>query len=313
MKPSYDVIIIGGGIAGAVCGKLLSEYGYHCVILEKSDKPYEKICGGWMPFKAVSLLNQYGWNTDRLIEMGGIITSGVIITKGGKTQKYSYSPEEFGIGIRRAVLQEFFMHCAEEAGCEVCYSQNVTEISETEHFYQVNHVTARQLIVTVGTSVLKCMDKRQLYQNQTFGISEIIEAESILEKDTVYFWYPDAEQKSYFWAIPVEKNSWNIGWWSPSVRNLKKEFLTYREIYLLKFRNIKTIIPPRGAVCGSDDRRGKLPFQVCGAGDFAGTNCAESGEGIYFAIRSAIELVQNIRNKEGKRSDGKIPASFSGK
>ena len=42
----YDYIIVGSGVAGAVCAYELSRIGYSCLAIEKNAKDYEKICGG---------------------------------------------------------------------------------------------------------------------------------------------------------------------------------------------------------------------------------------------------------------------------
>lgn len=42
----YDAVIIGGGIAGSVCGRLLAERGARVLIAEKCETPRPKACSG---------------------------------------------------------------------------------------------------------------------------------------------------------------------------------------------------------------------------------------------------------------------------
>ena len=43
-----DVLIVGGGPAGAACAKRLGELGMACLILDKQAFPRAKPCAGWV-------------------------------------------------------------------------------------------------------------------------------------------------------------------------------------------------------------------------------------------------------------------------
>lgn len=291
----YDFIIAGGGIVGCVCGKRLSEMGYKCIILEKASKPFEKICGGWIPFKALYLLSTLGWNTDLLVTDGAVVTNGVIVTKNNKEHTYLYKKGEYGIGLKRELFHRFLVSGASNAGCKVRYSQNVKDVNFTNDIYTVGDYSAHRLIMAIGTGVTDGVCGNNQYEGQTFGISELICADTDLKEDTVYFWYPDSNGKGYFWAIPIQKGTWNIGWWDETAVNLKRSFFYYRNIYAMRyFSNIRTIRTPKGAPCGSSNHIDFLPYPAYAAGDFAGCNDPNSGEGIYFAIRSAADLTEKF-------------------
>ena len=53
-----DVVIVGGGPAGSVCGCLLKRAGVDCVIVDRATFPRDKICGGGLTYKAWRLLEQ---------------------------------------------------------------------------------------------------------------------------------------------------------------------------------------------------------------------------------------------------------------
>lgn len=55
---TVDVVVMGGGPAGAVCGSLLRRAGQECVVIDHASFPRDKICGGGLTPKAWRLLEQ---------------------------------------------------------------------------------------------------------------------------------------------------------------------------------------------------------------------------------------------------------------
>ena len=58
MTKMVDVIIIGAGPAGGVCGYLLKKAGVNCTIVDYATFPREKVCGGGLTPKAYELLEK---------------------------------------------------------------------------------------------------------------------------------------------------------------------------------------------------------------------------------------------------------------
>ena len=52
-----DVLIIGAGPAGSVCGSLLKQAGVDCLIVDRASFPRDKVCGGGLTVKAWRLLD----------------------------------------------------------------------------------------------------------------------------------------------------------------------------------------------------------------------------------------------------------------
>lgn len=304
----YDVLIAGGGIAGAVCGRLLAKHGFRCAVLERANGPFEKVCGGWLPYKTVRKLELFGLQTNWLQAHGTAVTRGVIIEQNGNICNYPYSHDEYGLGVRRKLLHKFLIDGALEAGCDVYYSTPVTNIQYDGCEYGLRDFTGKYLIMAIGTGCTDNMNKKTLYEGQSFGISEIIRAQTDLYEDIVYFWYPQhlsqhndeccmpyISSKGYFWAIPIEKNTWNIGWWDIQSANAAKAFQNGREMYVSRhFRNIQTLRRPQGAFCGNRNHISDFQYPVLGAGDFVGCNNPDTGEGIFFALQSAVGLCAGI-------------------
>ena len=52
-----EVLIIGAGPAGSVCGSLLRQAGVECLIVDQATFPRDKVCGGGLTVKAWRLLD----------------------------------------------------------------------------------------------------------------------------------------------------------------------------------------------------------------------------------------------------------------
>ena len=60
MAPDADVLIVGGGPAGAACGYWLAKAGHDVLIVERKAFPREKTCGDGLTPRAVYQLEEMG-------------------------------------------------------------------------------------------------------------------------------------------------------------------------------------------------------------------------------------------------------------
>ena len=56
----FDVVIVGAGPAGLLCGRMLAEAGYRVLILEARPKVDHKLCGAYLCPSGVRLLEEMG-------------------------------------------------------------------------------------------------------------------------------------------------------------------------------------------------------------------------------------------------------------
>ena len=69
----YDVIIAGGGPAGSTAGYILSKAGLNVLIIDKSNFPRKKLCGGLITYKTIRLLERVFGETASSLDEKGII------------------------------------------------------------------------------------------------------------------------------------------------------------------------------------------------------------------------------------------------
>ena len=73
MKKKYEVIIVGGGPAGATAGAMLAARGHDVLVLEKKKFPRFKLCGGMITRKTMEIGREIIPGFDDKIESPGII------------------------------------------------------------------------------------------------------------------------------------------------------------------------------------------------------------------------------------------------
>jgi len=299
---TYDCIIVGAGPAGSVCAYLLTRVGKKCLLLEKRPEIGEKICGGYLPNKARELLLGIGIDIAKIIDKDAVRVQSCMTVKGDKEDCFTYAEEDFGIGAYRKTLDQTLLDCALAQGAKIRFSTDVREICKTNDGVMVEGYSAKTVIFATGAcghdkiNVFQKDQKETQQSKQTFGISEIIRGISSLPEDRVFFWYEDEITMDYFWAIPISQDTWNIGLWCQKPgSNMKKRFYELREKYIGgNFTSYETLRDSIGAFCGNVNYLPFMQLPCFGAGDFCGTNCYESGEGLYYALKSAKDSAEEV-------------------
>jgi flavin-dependent dehydrogenase len=111
-----DVLVVGGGVAGASTARLLGEAGYHVIVFDKAAFPRDKPCGeGVMP-TGVRLLDRLGV-LKQIPSSQRRMLRGVGFVVNGRTQIRGDFPDigdgfNRGMGIRRLLLDNIVLQHA---------------------------------------------------------------------------------------------------------------------------------------------------------------------------------------------------------
>lgn len=150
-KIAYDIVIIGGGLAGTSLAILCARDGLSVALLEKDEYPRQKVCGEYISRESYDFLQQLGLpiselnlphiDTFRLTSLYGLQGT-CRLTKGG-------------IGISRYMLDGFLAEKAREAGAEVLTKHKVAHVHVNNDHYEVaikskEPITARLVVGAFG-------------------------------------------------------------------------------------------------------------------------------------------------------------------
>lgn len=134
MSERFDVIVVGGGPAGAGTAFQLARRGARVVVLERARFPRSKPCAECISPQASRILNDMG--ALRAIEHRGAWLKGMIVrAPGGTTMRGDYGADhgfhayrDAGLAIRREILDAALVESARRSGAEVREGVRVTDV-----------------------------------------------------------------------------------------------------------------------------------------------------------------------------------------
>lgn len=292
----YDFIIAGGGPAGAVAAYCLQKAGRRCLIIDKKKKVGEKVCGGLLTWSGISALQKAGLDTEMLIQQGASRIRQFVCITGENMEIHRYHSGEYGLGVSRRLLDQWLLDQAASAGTRIHFGEALGEIRQDGGQFQTGSHTATYLVIATGARGYVPEFMRKELCDQSFGISARIKGSPLFSEETVLFFITGANGLDYFWIIPNGNRIWNIGvWFRKAPADAAARFWKQKQIFADKyFKDISFIRKPMGAFCGSVDLTGQFPDGCHGIGDAAGMNRADTGEGLRYAIESAVSLASSI-------------------
>jgi geranylgeranyl reductase family protein len=313
----WEVVVIGGGPAGAICALVLARAGHKVLVVDRAEFPRDKTCGDQLMPDSISLLEKLG-----LLER---------VRAVGFTQDRFrvFSPSRIDfvvsgrfIGIRRLEFDMFLIQAAVEAG--VSFAQGtVVDIKPSINDNALVHaeeaaepLRARVVVVATGASVnladkLGLIDRRR---PSAVAMRTYIESDYPLEES--FLSYDRSLLPGYAWVCRVGENRYNVGCGMrfgtgltpDSLRPKMAEFM--REFPLVKelTRSGRRVAEFRGAPlrCGLAGSRGFVRDNVLCAGEVIGTTFPFTGEGIGTAMQTGLLAAETICLALAKRDLGQL-------
>jgi menaquinone-9 beta-reductase len=287
MMIETDVLIIGGGPAGAACAWQLSRHDIPCIILDRADFPRAKPCAGWITPEVFNFLeltpDEYPFSLTRFtsfeIAVGGL--------------KFRLPTDQFA--IRRI---EFDTWLLKRSGIKVKQHQ-VRQVKKVTSGYQVDQQFSAKFIVGAGGT--HCPVRRSLFNFASKGrqngliITREEEFSYLFKDDRCHLWFFQDGLPGYAWYVPKTNGYVNIGI-GASARKIKARGQTLNQYWVQLVKKLEK----SGLVTGHDNqpqgysyylRQKTLAPQQGNAfliGDALGLATRDMGEGIGPAILSGL-------------------------
>ncbi len=311
----HDLIVVGGGPAGACCAWKAASMGLDVVLIEKAHHPRPKLCAGALSPRVKNLID---FNLTPAIDhechaVRVVSPDGTIVT--------SVRDDFSGYLVKRPVFDSYLIKIAREAGVQILEDTQVVSIEQLRKGMRA-HVEGDSfkghLIVGadgVNSTVARSLNLRSKWNSEDVTMciatdvpidpSQIQLKMSLngSKENTAIEMYPGVVDWGFGWCFPKsDEVSIGIGARMDKVSDLKPFWKTFK----MKIEDEK------GWDLGNAETRAhRIPYskpdgvysgrRTMLIGDAAGLVSPVISEGVYYAIKSGIIAAQIasevIRNK----------------
>jgi geranylgeranyl reductase family protein len=311
-----DVLIIGGGPAGASCARALKQAGLDVRVLDKSSFPRDKVCAGWVTPQVLAALDidTADYARGRVLQPISGFRTGLI---GNQAMDTDYD-RTISYGIRRC---EFDHYLLQHAGVPLLLGEPVRSLQRNDYGWRVNdHIETRLLIGAGGhfcpvaqhLGARTGRDERAVFAQETeFAMSpgQRSACRAQGERPELYFCN---DLKGYGWVFRKD-DYLNIG-----LGREDREQLSSHVDSFIDWLRVEGRIPPDipGRLKGHayllyrHGQRKRVGNRVLLIGDAAGLAYTQSGEGIRPAIESGLIAARLVAEVAGDYSGERL-AAFS--
>jgi flavin-dependent dehydrogenase len=294
-----EIVIIGGGPSGAMCGEQLAHAG-HSVNIFDEHLAWEKPCGGGLTYKATEhfpfLLDNP--HPKKLVRNVEIISA--------ENQRAKLDLKHPIVIYSRRVLNGFLLDRAREAGCEV-HQRRVQQIdTSTDKPRYCVEGEWRNVDFVVLASGARALSSDELEMTQGYFVPET--AEEIIIK-----FLPEFE--GYIWSFPrADHISLGIcgSMASHTSNELRSHLHTFAAAEKFPTENAKFyshVLPSPQVRTLSDRAVIGRNWAMCG--DAAAWVDPLTGEGLFYAMRSGELLGRSIAEGCPELYPSRVRASFS--
>lgn len=298
----YDAVIAGAGPSGAFCSLKLAQKGFKVLVLDKCRFPREKACGGLLSQKTMNILGNY-------VLTGGMDFNSInsICLRGDSNEEiFMETRIPLGIVVQRKDFDQFLINKAVEAGAtfiDNCRFENYTlesggyKIQTTRGDFYADYLIGADGYYSNVAKVSNIRNKWNRWE-RGLAISTQVPDEYVIRKrdNMIEFYFPDI-LAGIGWCFPG-KGYYNIGVGGIAIDS-KRIIDAFKHLLEREVKN-KTILSKlklKSAFLPAGGRFRKISDgRIFLLGDAAGFVDAFSGEGIYYALRSA-EILADVVNQ----------------
>ncbi|MBD3224314.1 MAG: geranylgeranyl reductase family protein [Caldithrix sp.] len=317
----YDIIIIGGGPAGASAALYAQRYGLKSLLLEKDAFPRDKICGDAISGKSMNILKELKLVQKALQQPMAIVDS---VTFGSPDHQQVNIPFRrngnddlpTGMVMRRQVFDHFLFNEAQTAASRTLEHFTVKKLLVEGEFVngvQGEHADGQQESfygkIVFGADGFKSVVSREtgLYEHDpahwVVALRQYYKNVDGLDKQ-IELHYIDEVQPGYLWIFPADDGIANvgIGMLHQTMKDRRIDLkgalqsAVQSPAFRERFKNAEPMESPRGwnLPVGSKHRRNYGNGFLL-LGDAAGLIDPFTGEGIGNALYSGRQAARTAR------------------
>ena len=231
---TYDLIIVGGGPAGATAALYAQHHGLAALLLDKQCFPRDKVCGDALSGKTVAILHELGL-FEEVCDLPGAAVARIVFGSPDATASIDLSRYELhnaltgrvlpmeGFVIRREVFDDFLFAKARAAAARTLEGFAVRELlREGEQVCGVRGRTADGTCLEFRAPLVLGCDgfnsivarKSGLYRHESrdwmVALRQYFEGVAGLS-DQIELHFIDEVRPGYFWIFPLEGDRANVG------------------------------------------------------------------------------------------------------
>ena len=220
-----DVVVVGGGPAGAATAHALASRGLDVLVVDRSDFPRDKTCGDALTPRAVRVVERMGLLPE-LMSVGEPIHGYQVVAPNGRPTRGAIpatsNTPDLALVVRRHELDARLLARAQRSGARFEPDLHVTAVEATATVVRVagertgravSH-TATMAVVATGASmgllrtsgILKAVPRTMLAaRSYVAGVGPAI------VRDLLQLRFDAAPLPGYGWVFPVAPDAANVG------------------------------------------------------------------------------------------------------
>ena len=293
----YDLIVVGGGPAGAAAARRAGKIGLETLLIEKAQFPRYKACAGALSRRAMSYLDFDipAHIIEREVFGARVHFDGAVLER--------HKDYRLSVLVTRSVLDSYLLEKAIETGVDVKTGERVIECKENEGCVEIrtskNVYRGKFVVLAEGSQGKLKNGVRRTDGKNEYAIAVVTEIEE--ENRPIDSYIRNAidlhfgiAKLGYGWIFPHD-GYFSVGIAGvascmPHPRKVMTDFL--RDNGFSGDRELHAHMLPAGGI-----RRKLVGSRVVLSGDAAGFVDTFYGEGLAYAIRSgqiAVDVISDI-------------------
>lgn len=133
MNKEFDIVIIGGGLAGLSLSIQCAEAGYSTLLFEKENYPFHKVCGEYISNESLPFLEQLGVP----LSTWGLPSITDLLISAPNGTGYQFTLPLGGFGVSRYKLDQYLYKIALSKGVNVLTNTKVQDIHFTQNHFEI--------------------------------------------------------------------------------------------------------------------------------------------------------------------------------